>query len=510
MTALSLTGMTKTFPNGTQACRSVDFEVRRGEIHALIGENGAGKSTLMRIAFGLEHADRGTIRRRGEIAEYDSAAAAMDDGLGMVHQAFQQVPSLTVAENVVLGAEPTHRGRLDRQAAIDVTNELAASSGLTVDATEVVGNLPVGLRQRVEILRALYRGAEVLILDEPTAVLTPQETDELFDSLRDLLRDGDKSVVIITHKLREVLAIADRATVLRDGAVVGCVDVDEATEEGLAALMVGRPTQPAARRPATSVGADVLSVHELCARRDDGSEALRNLTFEIRAGEIFGIAGVEGNGQSELAESIIGLRPSTSGRIGVAGSATTGLTTREVRQLGVGFIPEDRVTTGLAGTESIADNLILNRYADDFGTSVGLLDYRAIHDEAKDRISEYGIRSAGPLAPAGSLSGGNAQKVVAARELFGHPKLLIAAQPTRGVDIGAIEFLHARLLAERDAGMAILLISADLREVLHLSDRLGVLYEGQFTGVFDDVGALTESEVGEFMLGARRQEAEHS
>jgi len=510
MSALKLEGIIKTFPNGAQACRSIDFDVKPGEIHALIGENGAGKSTLMRIAFGLEQPDAGSIVRSGEVRQYSGAQQAMADGLGMVHQAFQQVSTFTVAENVVLGAEPVRRGgRIDTQAAISATAELAETYGLDIDPTAIVGDLPVGLRQRVEILQALYRGAQILILDEPTAVLTPSETDDLFDALRDLVAGG-RSIVLITHKLREVLAIADRITVLRDGAVVGNTTADQATEADLAAMMVGRPAVPPRRSPAQSTGKPILVIKDLNVNRDDGVRAIRDLSLGVMSGEIFGIAGVEGNGQGELAETLSGIRPASSGSIKIDGVAINELSTLEIRRIGVGFIPEDRRRTGLALSETIADNLILNNHFSEQPTRFGLLDYGAIHVRSQELIDEFGIRTSGPENTAGSLSGGNAQKVVAAREMEHSPALLIASQPTRGVDIGAIEFLHDRLLAERDKGMAVLLISADLREILHLSDRVGVIFEGRFTAVFDDVGSLTESQVGEFMLGTGSQEVDRS
>jgi general nucleoside transport system ATP-binding protein len=497
----------KIYPNGIAANRAVDFSVDAGEIHALVGENGAGKSTLMKILYGLEQPSEGQILLRGQPVTIASPHQAIDLGIGMVHQNFMLVPSFTVAQNVVLGREP-RRGRfVDSEAAIRITSQLAQEYGLDVDPTAPVAATPVGMRQRVEILKTLYRGADLLILDEPTAVLTPQETDDLFDAVHRLVQQG-KTVIFITHKLREVKEISDRVTVMRHGAVTGRVNTADVTEEEIARMMVGRELFLQIDRPPQQRGRAVLQVRNLGFVAETGRPALRDLTFNVYAGEILGIAGVEGNGQTELAEVLSGLKPATTGEILVNDQVVTGQRARAVRAAGVAHIPEDRLTNGAALDASIAENLVVDRYNRPPFTQTGVLDPGRIGRQAADLIRQFDIRSAGPDAPMRSLSGGNMQKVIVAREFSAEPSLLIAAQPTRGVDIGASEFLRAQLLQKRGEGKAILLISADLAEVMSLADRIAVMYKGRIVALFPNRPDLTEQELGLYMLGIQEQPPE--
>jgi simple sugar transport system ATP-binding protein len=456
----------------------------------------------MKILYGMERPTSGQILLRGTPVGINTPHEAIALGIGMVHQNFMLIPSFTVAENIVLGTEPKKGGLVDKRIAQEATLSLAKQYGLTVDPNAVVDAIPVGTRQRVEILKALYRGADVLILDEPTAVLTPQETGELFAAIRQLVAGG-KTVIFISHKLREVMEISDRISVMRDARMVGTIDKKDASEHLLAKMMVGREVflkidkQPPKRGPA------VLKVRDVEYATEAGVEALRRVSFNVYGGEVLGIAGVEGNGQTELVEVITGLRAPLGGTIELDGSPISGHTPRQVRQAGVAHIPEDRLTNGAALTSSIEDNLIVDRYAREPFTRGGFLHPGAIEDNGERLIEQYAIRTPDGGLPVGSLSGGNMQKVVVARELSSNPKLLIAAQPTRGVDIGATEFMHEQLIRARDAGVAILLVSADLGEVMSLSDRLAVMHGGRIAAIFPEAGALTEEEVGLYMLGTK-------
>ena len=509
MAHIEAVDIVKIYPNGVLANDHVSLSVEAGEIHALVGENGAGKSTLMKILYGLEHPTSGEIHLRGQPVTIASPQAAIDMGIGMVHQNFMLVNAFTVAENIVLGREPTvYRGvTIDRQAAIRDTEALSQQYGLYVEPNARVDTVPVGMRQRVEILKALYRGAEILILDEPTAVLTPRETDELFKAVRNLVSEG-KTVIFITHKLREVMAISDRVTVMRDARRVGTVNTSETNEAELARMMVGREVFMQVDKPQVRRGKPVLEVRNLTFINETGRTLLHDATFTAYESEILGIAGVEGNGQTELAEVLTGLRAATSGEAYIDGVSVLGHGPRKVREAHVAHIPEDRLTNGVAVTATIGDNLIVDRYYRPPFTRMGLLNLAAIRDNGQALVQQFDILAPSPELPVASLSGGNMQKVVVARELSADPRLLIAAQPTRGVDIGAIEYIHQQLVDQRTHGLAILLISADLQEVMKLSDRIMVMYNGEIVAIFPNTPDLTEQQLGLYMLGAQRQPAE--
>jgi simple sugar transport system ATP-binding protein len=500
---LELRGITKRFP-GVVANDHVDFDLAPGEVHALLGENGAGKSTLMNILYGLYHPDEGEIHFSGKPVRIDSPRAAIDAGIGMVHQHFMLIPVMSVAENIVLGVEP-HKGPfLDLDTANEKVREISQRFGLAVRPEARIESISVGMQQRVEILKALYRGAEILILDEPTAVLTPQEALELFDIIRSLQAEG-KSIIFITHKLGEVLAIADRITVLRRGKTIETVPREGATEESLARLMVGREVLLRVEKPPASPGAPLLTVENLRVRDERNLEAVRDVSFEVRAGEIVGIAGVDGNGQSELIEAITGLRRPEGGRIVAVGDDVTTEGSRECLDAGVGHIPEDRQRRGLVLDFSLAENIALHDYREEPDSKWGWLYPKRLIARAGRLLKEFDVRGGGPKTPAASLSGGNQQKVILAREISRNPRILVAAQPTRGLDVGAIEFVHRRLVAERDEGRAILLVSFELDEILSLSDRILVIYEGQIVGEYSP--EVSEEELGIAMTGGRRSEA---
>ncbi len=504
---IELKDIYKIYPNGVMANKGVDFSVNAGEIHALVGENGAGKSTLMKIIYGMEKPTEGKVFVEGVERHFNSSRDAIDAGIGMVHQNFMLVPSFTVAENIVLGQEPTKNGLLKKRQAIDETLQISQQYGLRVDPEAIVDTINVGMRQRVEILKALYRGANILILDEPTAVLTPQETQELFSAIRKLVDQG-KTVVFITHKLREVKEVSDRVTVMRKGKAIGTLPTEEATRESLARMMVGREVLMRVDKPPSERGRKVMEVQNLSYVDETGRRVLNNVSFNIYAGEILGIAGVEGNGQTELVEILTGLRPATSGDALVNGNPVLNKTPREVRMAKVSHIPEDRLTNGLALEASINENLIVDRYfRSPFrkGTSI---DYKTVRDFGAQSIKEYGILTPDGDLPVASLSGGNMQKVIVAREFTSDPELLIAAQPTRGIDVGATEFVREQLVQKRTEGTAVLLVSADLGEVMSLSDRIIAVYEGEITGVFPDAESVGEEELGLYMLGIKKQPAE--
>jgi len=504
---IDLRNIIKIYPNGVVANDGVNFSVEKGEIHALVGENGAGKSTLMKIIYGLEQPTHGEIIIDGQPRHFHSSRNAIDAGIGMVHQNFMLVPSFTVAENIVLGQEPTRRGFLNKKEARDATVEFSKRYGLRVEPDEIVDTINVGMRQRVEILKALYRGANILILDEPTAVLTPQETQELFTAIRTLVDQG-KTVVFITHKLREVKEISDRVTVMRAGRVVGEVATVDATRESLARMMVGREVFLNVEKPPASRGRKVMEVQNLSYVADTGRRMLNNMSFNIFAGEILGIAGVEGNGQTELVEILTGLRPATSGNALVDGKPVLNKTPREVRMARVAHIPEDRLTNGLAMSASINENLIVDRYFRPPFKRGASIDYKKVRELGVEMIKKFDIRTPSGEVPLASLSGGNMQKVIVAREFSSEPILLIAAQPTRGIDVGATEFIREQLVKKRTEGTAVLLVSADLGEVMSLSDRIIAMYEGQITGVFPDAQSVPEEELGLYMLGVKHQSKE--
>jgi general nucleoside transport system ATP-binding protein len=497
---LELRGITKRFP-GVLANDDVNFDLRSGEVHALLGENGAGKSTLMNILYGLYTPDEGEILLHGTSIDLGSTKAAIEHGIGMVHQHFMLIPVMTVAENIVLATEPRLAGVLmDYEAARKRVRELSERYGLAVNPDARVDRTTVGQQQRVEILKALYRGAEILILDEPTAVLTPQEAQELFEIIRSLTTQG-KSIIFISHKLNEVLEIADRITTLRRGVVVDTVAAEGATEEGLARMMVGREVLLRVDKGAATPGDPLLQVENLSVIDDRALETVHDISFEVRAGEILGLAGVDANGQTELIDAIAGLRAVKSGRIVVDGDDITDAHAKEALDAGIGHIPEDRHRRGLVLPFSLTENLALHAYRHPPNSRRGFLNLRMMVARARKLLQEFDVRGGTPATPAGSLSGGNQQKVVLAREIDGKPKVLIAAQPTRGLDVGAIEFVHRRLIEQRDSGRAILLVSLELEEILSLSDRILVIYEGRIAGEFPP--SATEEEIGFAMTGGR-------
>jgi simple sugar transport system ATP-binding protein len=493
---LELRGITKQFP-GVLANDHIDFDLRRGEVHALLGENGAGKSTLMSILYGLYTADSGEILMNGKPVTISSPKHAIELGIGMVHQHFMLIPVMTVTENIVLAQEPRHAGVL-------LDYDAAAKRVLTVDPNARIEKITVGQQQRVEILKALYRGAEILILDEPTAVLTPQEAQELFEIIESLKSQG-KSIVFITHKLNEVLEVADRISVLRRGKLVETISREGATEAGLARSMVGREVLLRVEKKPTQPGETLLKVEDLVVRDDRGLEAVRGLSLEVRASEIVGIAGVDGNGQSELIDALTGLRHPASGHIRIAGHDLRRATAREALDAGMGHIPEDRHRRGLVLDFNLAENLVLHDYGKEPFSRLGWVNPRRWIRWASGLLKEFDVRGGGPTTRSGTLSGGNQQKVVIAREVSRNPSVLIAAQPTRGLDVGAIEFVHRRLVEQRDAGKAVLLVSLELEEVLSLSDRILVLYEGRIVAEFPP--DVSEEEVGIAMTGGSRREA---
>ena len=500
--ALEMRGITKRYP-GVVANDGIDLEVRPGEIHALLGENGAGKSTLMNILYGLATPDEGEIHLNGSPTTITGPSDAIDRGISMVHQHFMLVPVLSVADNILLGEETMANPIfLDRKEAHRRIVELGKRFGFEIDPDVKVGNLSVGWQQRVEILKALYREAKILVLDEPTAVLTPQETKEIFEVLRRLAAEGH-SIIFISHKLYEVLEIADRITVIRRGKVVGSRIPSETDEDDLAALMVGRNVQLVVDRGESHPSEASLTIAELRVTDDRGHEAVKGLTFDVRAGEILGIAGVAGNGQDELVEALTGLRKPASGRVELKGRDVTGAGPRELQRAGMSFVPGDRHRFGLVLSFSIEDNLVLTQYDEAPYARGPFRNDAAIRDWAKRAISEYDIRTPSSHVSAGTLSGGNQQKAVVAREFSRDLSVLVLDQPTRGLDVGSIEFIHRQVIAKRDAGAAILLVSAELDEVMELSDRIGVMYRGELVALVDGPSAQRE-EIGLLMATGRR------
>jgi len=494
---LRLEGITKRF-GSLVANDHIDLEVREGEIHALLGENGAGKTTLMNILYGLYTPDEGRIFWKDQEVKIRNPRQAIDLGIGMVHQHFMLVPVFTVAENITLGKEVARRNHLlDMKEARRQVLELSQRFGLEVNPDDRIESISVGQQQRVEILKALYRGAELLILDEPTAVLTPQEVEELGKVMKRLVADGH-TIIIITHKLKEVLHLADRVTVLRRGKKIATLDAAGQSEEELARLMVGREVVLRVDKKPAEPKEVVLQVEHLHAKNDRGVPAVQDVSFQVRAGEIVGIAGVDGNGQSELIACLTGLRKPTAGRVVVNGQDVTGQSPRRIREAGVGHIPEDRQKRGLVLNFTVAENAALGNHR--AFARRGVLSYQKMVDEAKRVISEFDVRPPRYDYLARSLSGGNQQKVIVGREIRRNPKLLIAVQPTRGLDVGAIEFIHRNLVAERDAGRAVLLVSLELDEIMNLADRILVMYKGQVVAEVPGHEA-TEEKLGLLMMG---------
>jgi ABC-type uncharacterized transport system ATPase subunit len=497
---LRLNGITKRFGDLVANDR-INLSAGEGEIHALLGENGAGKTTLMNVLDGLYRPEEGGILLEDRPVRFSNPGDAIRAGIGMVHQNFMLIPALTVSENVMLGFERTRRfGFLDRRRARAEILELSRRFRLEVDPDALVGDLSVGQRQRVEIVKALARDARVLILDEPTAVLTPQETVELFTVMRSL-RDSGRTILFITHKLKEVLDIADRITVLRLGKVIGTTRPAETDERELASMMVGRGVELEVSKKPASPGEVVLEVRGLTVTDDTGRPVVDGVGFEVRAGEIFAVAGVQGNGQTELAEAVTGLAAGVRGSVRISGRELTGASPWKVLRAGVANIPEDRMRDGLVADFTVAENLVLDVYDEPPFSRGGALDWNTIFKTAEERVHEFDIRTSSIHLPAGTLSGGNQQKVIVARELSRDIELIVASQPTRGLDVGSIEYVHGRLVAARDSGAGVLLISAELDEVLALADRLVVMYRGRLVGPYA-AGELTREQIGLLMAGA--------
>ena len=497
--ALEARNVTKRFP-GVLANDHVDFCLQKGSVHALLGENGAGKSTLMNIIYGLYSPDEGEILIDGVPTAIRNPHDAIDQGIGMVHQHFMLVPVFTVAENIVLGAETTKGLGIDMRAAHQRIRDLSQKYGLEVNPETVVGELPVGIQQRVEIMKALYREARILVLDEPTAVLTPQETAELFEIMKQLTSKG-VSIVFISHKLKEVLYIANEITVMRRGKVVGTTTPEQTDEKGLAEMMVGREVLlEVNKKPANPRGV-VLDVHKLTVLDERGVEAVKAVSFQVQAGEILGVAGVQGNGQTELVEALTGLREIKSGIVTLNKVVTPSQNPRALVELGLAHVPEDRQKHGLVLPYHIGDNEILNTYYKVPFAKGWQRNDKAILNNAERLIAQFDIRTPGPMEPTGNLSGGNQQKVIVAREFSRDVHLLVANQPTRGLDVGSIEYIHQRIVEMRDQGVAVLVISAELDEILSLSDRIAVMYHGRIVKILDAETA-TRSELGLLMAGS--------
>ncbi|WP_323745491.1 ABC transporter ATP-binding protein [Parvivirga hydrogeniphila] len=498
MPVLELRGITKIFP-GVVANDDVSLALEPGEIVALLGENGAGKTTLMNVVYGLLSADGGEVYVDGKPAKIKSPRDAIDLGIGMVHQHFMLVEPLTVTENIVLGREPGRFGVIDFPTARERVRALSEQYGLKVDPDAKIQDLSVGMQQRVEILKALYQGARVLILDEPTAVLTPQEVHELFSVVRSLVDEG-LSVVFITHKLEEVMAVADRIVVMRDGRVVGETKPAETDMVGLARMMVGRDVVLRIEKGTARCGEPVLQVEDLRVRDDRRLEAVRGVTFEICGGEVVALAGVDGNGQRELVEAIVGLRRPESGSIRLKGRDVTHASARDAIEAKISHIPEDRHRRGLVLDFTIAENLVLGDHREEPYATRGIMRPAVIAQMARERIEAYDVRTPSERVLASALSGGNQQKVVVAREIGRDPELLVAAQPTRGLDVGAIEFVHRQIIAQRDAGKGVLLVSFELEEVMALADRILVIYEGRIVKEFA-AGEADDETLGYYMTG---------
>lgn len=500
-TVVEMRGITKRFP-GIIANDHISFAVKKGEIHALLGENGAGKSTLMNILFGLYEQDEGDILIRGEKVKIKNPNDANRLGIGMVHQHFMLVEPFTVTENIILGSEPKQGASIDMRSARKNVVEISERYGLAVDPDAKIEEISVGMQQRVEILKILYRGADILIFDEPTAVLTPQEIEELMDIMRNLIKEG-KSIILITHKLKEIMAVSNVVTVIRRGKVIGTVNTADTGPNELAAMMVGKEVSFEVKKKPAAPGEVVLQIQEVTAVGNKGVKLLDGMDLDVRAGEIVGIAGVDGNGQSELIDAITGLLKIKSGKILLNNRPIENKSPRAIIEAGVSHIPEDRIKRGLVVDFTIGENMVLETYHKAPFSKGGFLNYKQVYDYAKRLIGEYDVRTPSELTPARALSGGNQQKAIIAREMDRDPDLLIAAQPTRGVDVGAIEFIHKRLVEQRDKGKAVLLLSFELDEVMQLSDRIAVIYEGKIIAVVDPK-ETTEQELGFLMAGGRK------
>lgn len=501
---VQMKGITKVYPNGIAANQGVDFNVKKGEIHALMGENGAGKSTLMKMLFGLEQPTDGDIVINGEKVSLSSPTVAISKGIGMVHQHFMLVPNLTVAENIVLGMEPKNKGLIDYKKAVQIAEEYGKKYNLFVDPNAKVRDIPVGMKQKVEILKALVRGANILILDEPTAVLTTQETEELFRELIHLKNQGH-TIIFISHKLNEIKQITDRLTIMRAGKSMGVHETAGISKEEISRLMVGRDVVLTVQKDKAQPTDVVLKVRNINYTNEWNKKMLNDLSFDVRKGEILGIAGVEGNGQRELVDMLFNLNKPDSGRAEMNGENILGVTQRKIRDMGVSLIPEDRMTYGIAGAGTIEENLISDRVTNKKYNKGPLFNVDTIHADCDQLIKDYTVLCKSRKQQVGMLSGGNIQKVVVAREFSSDPGLIIADQPTRGIDVGATEFIRKKLVELSRAGAAVLLVSADLNEVMELSDSLIVMVNGKIAAYFEDTSVLDDTTMGEYMLGIKHQ-----
>ncbi|HGR8898839.1 TPA: ABC transporter ATP-binding protein [Streptococcus pneumoniae] len=495
---IEMRDITKVF-GGFVANDKINLHLRKGEIHALLGENGAGKSTLMNMLAGLLEPTSGEIAVNGQVVNLDSPSKAASLGIGMVHQHFMLVEAFTVAENIILGSELTKNGVLDIAGASKEIKALSERYGLAVDPSAKVADISVGAQQRVEILKTLYRGADILIFDEPTAVLTPSEIDELMAIMKNLVKEG-KSIILITHKLDEIRAVSDRVTVIRRGKSIETVEIAGATNADLAEMMVGRSVSFKTEKQASKPKEVVLSIKDLVVNENRGVPAVKNLSLDVRAGEIVGIAGIDGNGQSELIQAITGLRKVESGSIELKGDSIVGLHPRQITELSVGHVPEDRHRDGLILEMMISENIALQTYYKEPHSKNGILNYSNITSYAKKLMEEFDVRAASELVPAAALSGGNQQKAIIAREIDRDPDLLIVSQPTRGLDVGAIEHIHKRLIEERDNGKAVLVVSFELDEILNVSDRIAVIHDGKIQGIVSPE-TTNKQELGVLMAG---------
>ncbi len=505
---IQMKGITKVYSNGTVANQNVNFDVKKGEIHALMGENGAGKSTLMKMLFGLEQPTSGEIWVNGSKTVLSTPTVAISKGIGMVHQHFMLVPSLTVAENMVLGMVPKRSGMLiDYKKAVEITEEYSKKFNLPVDANAKVMDIPVGMKQKVEILKALVRGAKILILDEPTAVLTTQETAELFTELKNLKKQG-YTLIFISHKLNEIMEITDRMTILRGGRSMGIYETKNVTPQEISRLMVGRDVVLKVEKEKAKPTEEVLRVRDVEYVNDWGKKMLDKVSLSVRRGEILGVAGVEGNGQKELVDMLFGFSTPNAGTISVNGQNIIGLNQGQLRERHISLVPEDRMLFGIAATGTIEENLIANRVGEKQFNKGLFFDMPAIHRESARMIKDYAVLCKSPSQQVGSLSGGNIQKVVVAREFSAEPQLIIADQPTRGIDVGATEFIRKKLVELSRSGIAVLLISADLNEVMELSDSLIIMHGGKISAYFEDTENLSDELMGKYMLGIEEQTPE--
>ncbi|MEK4970335.1 ABC transporter ATP-binding protein [Cytobacillus sp. FSL R7-0696] len=499
---IEMLNIRKEFP-GIVANNNITLQVKPGEIHALLGENGAGKSTLMNVLFGLYQPEKGEIKVRGNIEKITNPNVANELGIGMVHQHFMLVDKFTVTENIILGKEITSKGKIDLKEAEKVVSEISKKYGLSVDPKAKIADISVGMQQRVEILKTLYRGADILIFDEPTAVLTPQEIAELIQIMGKLIKEG-KSIILITHKLKEIMEVCDRVTVIRKGEGIGTLNVSETNPDELASLMVGREVTFKTEKTEAKPKEASLEIQSLTVKDSRNIAVVDNLNLTVRKGEIVGIAGVDGNGQTELVEAIAGLRKVDKGLILLNNKEITKLNTRKVTESGIGHIPQDRHKHGLVLDFTIGENMVLQTYYQQPYSKTGLMNKKAIYDQANRLIEEYDVRTPSEYTPARALSGGNQQKAIIGREVDRNPDLLIASQPTRGLDVGAIEFIHRKLIDQRDQGKAVLLVSFEMDEIMNVSDRIAVIFEGKIIAMVDPK-ETTEQELGLLMAGSTKK-----